>query len=58
MDAGDEGGMAGMEPASAEFPKGLMVSQAGYTFQLATPTAPRGPDVPISFTIVGPDGSR
>ena len=56
MDAGDEGDMAGMEPASTEFPKGLMVSQAGYTFQLATTTASRGPEVPISFTIVGPDG--
>jgi hypothetical protein len=37
-------------------PKGLMVSQGGYTFQLARTTASPGTSVPVSFTIEGPDG--
>jgi hypothetical protein len=46
---GDEGG-------SAKLPKGLMVSQNGYTFRLAKTTALPGTDVPVAFTIQGPDG--
>jgi hypothetical protein len=37
-------------------PKGLMVSQGGYTFQLAQTTASAGTSVPVSFTIEGPNG--
>ena len=37
-------------------PKGLMVSQDGYTFELGRTDAPLGSAVPIAFTIVGPDG--
>jgi hypothetical protein len=42
-------------PATA-VPKGLMVSQNGYTFRLGTTTAAPGADVPVTFTIEGPDG--
>lgn len=37
-------------------PGGLMVSQAGYTLRLAEDTARTGRDVPVGFTIEGPDG--
>jgi hypothetical protein len=33
-----------------------MVSQDGYTLALVEPSAPAGNDVPVSFTITGPDG--
>lgn len=52
-------GMEGMdmsESGATDIPKGLMVSQDGYTFRLATPTASSGRGVPVSFTIEGPDG--
>jgi hypothetical protein len=58
--AADHGGMdmGGTDMgAAASFPKGLMVSQNGYTFRLATGTALPGADVPVSFTIQGPDGN-
>jgi hypothetical protein len=42
--------------AALDFPKGLMVSQAGYTFELDRAEARPGIAVPISFTITGPDG--
>jgi hypothetical protein len=42
--------------AAAEIPGGLMISQDGYTLALAEPSAPAGDDVPVSFTITGPDG--
>jgi hypothetical protein len=38
------------------FPKGLMVSQNGYTFRLEETTAAAGTAVPVTFTIEGPDG--
>ena len=40
----------------ADLPGGLMVSQDGYTFRLADGSARPGRDVPVSFTIDGPDG--
>jgi hypothetical protein len=57
--AGDHAGMAGMEGADADaaaIPKGLMVSQDGYTFRLARTSASAGSAVPVSFTILGPNG--
>jgi hypothetical protein len=50
---GHEGG--GTETA-AGIPGGLMVSQDGYTLRLADDAAAPGRDVPIEFTIDGPDG--
>jgi len=44
------------EGSAAAFPKGLLVSQDGYTFQLTRTTAAAGPDVPVAFRIKGPDG--
>jgi hypothetical protein len=48
-----------MEGASSamSMPKGLMVSQDGYTFRLAETTTSPGTAVPVTFTIEGPDGS-
>ncbi len=54
---GEESGTA--HPATSvltDVPGGLMISQAGYTLALAEPAAPGGIDVPITFTITGPDG--
>jgi hypothetical protein len=49
--------MEGMDmPTAGDIPKGLMVSQDGYSFRLAEPTASPGKGVPVSFTIEGPDG--
>ncbi|WP_346619124.1 hypothetical protein [Blastococcus montanus] len=42
--------------ASAELPGGLQVTEDGYTFSLAAPTAPAGPATPVAFEIQGPDG--
>jgi len=53
-------GMPGMQTsdsAVASVPKGLMVSQDGYTFRLAPTSAVAGAAIPVSFAIVGPDGS-
>ena len=44
-------------PTPPAFPKGLMVSQNGYSFRLDQDTVSAGDDVPVSFTIEGPDGS-
>lgn len=47
------------KPASADpadTPGGLMISQGGYTLALAEPDAPAGGNVPVAFTITGPDG--
>ena len=41
---------------SAEIPGGMMISQNGYTLALSKPEAPAGSDVPVAFTITGPDG--
>jgi hypothetical protein len=51
MDMGEAGGVA------TALPKGLMVTQNGYTFRLAEPTATAGDAVSVVFTIEGPDGS-
>ena len=40
--------------AAAEIPKGLMVSQDGYTLRPAATTLPTG-HAPFSFTVLGPD---
>ena len=37
-------------------PGGLMISRDGYTLAMARSTAPSGDDVPVTFTITGPDG--
>ena len=42
--------------ADEEIPGGLMVSQAGYTLRLADPSVDPGRSVPVSFSILGPDG--
>jgi hypothetical protein len=42
----------------AELPGGLMISHDGYTLALAEPSAAAGSDVPVTFTITGPDGER
>ncbi len=59
-DDGAHGEGHGGEPAdtseTTEIPGGLMVSQDGYTFRLASDGAAAGRDVPIEFTIEGPDG--
>ena len=48
---------AGHDPAMAEeVPGGLMVSQDQYTLRLHQAAARPGRDVPVSFTIEGPDG--
>jgi hypothetical protein len=48
------------QPASADpadIPGGLMISQDGYSLALAKPAATAGADVPVRFTIIGPDGA-
>jgi hypothetical protein len=55
-DDAHDGGHAGDTTTTADIPGGLMVSQDGYTFRLADETARRGRDVPVTFTIEGPDG--
>jgi hypothetical protein len=42
---------------AASLPGGLMVSEDGYTLRLADRTATAGPQVPLPFQIVGPDGA-
>ncbi|MGA9749650.1 MAG: hypothetical protein WBQ50_19530 [Nocardioides sp.] len=53
-------GVAGMEdmdmPGTSDIPKGLMVSQDGFTFRLESTKTSPGRGVPVSFTIEGPDG--
>jgi hypothetical protein len=53
--SGDDAGTEASGPAAA-LPKGLMVSQDGYTFRLGKTTVAPGTAVPVSFTIEGPDG--
>jgi hypothetical protein len=52
----DHGGETTEATETEEIPGGLMVSQNGYTFRLANEGARPGRDVPIRFTIEGPDG--
>ncbi|HEX5862457.1 MAG TPA: hypothetical protein VFY58_11470 [Nocardioides sp.] len=55
--AAEDDAHAGHVPAAGEeVPGGLMVSQDGYTLRLLTMSAEPGRDVPIRFTIEGPDG--
>jgi hypothetical protein len=57
-DHADMEGMEGMDMSgAASLPKGLMVSQNGYSFRLDQTTVAPGSAVPVSFTIEGPDGS-
>jgi hypothetical protein len=37
-------------------PGGLMISQNGYTLDLAAPDLPAGPATPVAFRILGPEG--
>lgn len=43
--------------AEAELPAGLMVSEDGYALQLGTSTLPAGNETPLTFRVLGPDGS-
>lgn len=45
------------EATAASVPKGLMVSQGGYTFRLDGAVVSPGAAVPVSFAIEGPDGT-
>ena len=54
-----DGDMAGMDmedTGATSLPKGLMVAQNGFTFRLADTRVAPGTDVPVAFTIEGPDG--
>ncbi|HKX67653.1 MAG TPA: hypothetical protein VJN29_10545 [Intrasporangium sp.] len=56
--AGADHGTAPARAASAgaDVPGGLMVSQDGYGLRLASATASAGQQVPVAFTVTGPDG--
>ncbi|HEU5454453.1 MAG TPA: hypothetical protein VFU85_02085 [Nocardioides sp.] len=57
VDAADDSHDAPQAPTvDQEVPGGLMVSEAGYTFELQETTAEPGAAVPVSFLIEGPDG--
>jgi hypothetical protein len=43
--------------ADAELPAGLMVSEDGYSLDLGTASLPAGDAAPLTFRILGPDGS-
>jgi hypothetical protein len=45
-----------MASEATALPGGLAVAQAGYALRLGSATAPAGADVPVSFSITGPDG--
>ena len=53
---GDGHGGGTATGTAADLPGGLMVSQDGYTLSLAERGARPGQDVPVAFTIEGPDG--
>ncbi|GAA6526085.1 hypothetical protein [Intrasporangium sp. DVR] len=53
----DAHGDADRSAAAADLPGGLLVSDAGHTLRLSSPTAPAGQDVPVTFTVTGPDGT-
>jgi hypothetical protein len=48
--------MGSANAPTSELPGGLAVAQRGYALRLAAPTAAAGADVPVAFTITGPDG--
>ncbi|HET7734803.1 MAG TPA: hypothetical protein VFK52_02410 [Nocardioidaceae bacterium] len=57
-----EGGHEGTEAPEGEtappaLPKGLLVSQDGYTLKLAQTSAQAGNAVPLTFQVLGPDGT-
>jgi hypothetical protein len=55
--AADEPDAAAQAAAdAADIPGGLMISQDGYTLALAKSLAAAGDDVPVTFTITGPEG--
>lgn len=57
-DHGDMAGMDGMDMSEpGAFPKGLMVSQDGYSFRLDQAVVSPGTAVPVSFTIEDADGN-
>jgi hypothetical protein len=44
-------------PHAADVPGGLQSSEAGYALSLKRPTTQPGDDVPVAFTVSGPDGA-
>ena len=61
-DSANEPGMShdgadGDGSGAAEVPGGLMVSQDGYTLELAQNALPVGAEVPMTFRVLGPDGT-
>lgn len=56
MNMGGEDAAAGGS-ASEEIPGGLLVSQDGYTLELAQNSLPVGAEVPMTFRVLGPDGA-
>lgn len=56
MNMGGEDTAAGSS-AAEEIPGGLLVSQDGYTLDLAQNSVPVGSDVPLAFRVLGPDGA-
>jgi hypothetical protein len=42
--------------SAPELPPGLMISDRGYTLELAQDSAPAGPSTPLAFRILGADG--
>ena len=55
--AGGHEASGATDSTTAHLPGGLMRSQDGYSLDLAAPTADAGRDVPLTFTVSGPDGS-
>jgi hypothetical protein len=65
-DVGSRGGHDGHDAAGGEgtatassaaaLPGGLAVARDGYALRVASATAPAGRDVPVTFTVTGPDG--
>ena len=49
-------GEGGEATPTTDIPGGLMVSQSGYALRMADDSARPGSDVPVAFTIEGPDG--
>jgi hypothetical protein len=45
------------EDGAAELPAGLMVTEAGYTLSLDRTAVPAAAQTPMSFRVLGPDGS-
>ncbi|SFP51972.1 hypothetical protein SAMN05660464_3410 [Geodermatophilus dictyosporus] len=51
------GGHAAPAPAGSDLPAGLAVSAEGHTLDLAADALPAGDAVPLSFRLLGPDGT-